>query len=135
MKSGGQFVRFAFVGTIGFVVDVTVLYLGMSVGGLGLYSGRLLSYLVAATTTWYLNRRITFAGADDTMPLRQWFRFVLTNGFGGLVNYGAYSAIVAYGGALPLAPLLGVAAGSIAGLVFNFFASRSLVFRRASTPP
>ena len=134
MKSGGQFVRFAFVGTIGFVVDVAVLYLGMGVAGLGLYSGRLVSYLVAATTTWYLNRRFTFADADDRMPLRQWLRFVLTNGFGGLVNYGVYSAIVAYGGALPLAPLLGVAAGSIAGLVFNFFASRTLVFRRAPEP-
>ena len=54
--------------------------------GLGVYSGRVVSYFAAATTTWYLNRRITFVGYDDARPLRQWFRFVLTNGFGGLVN-------------------------------------------------
>ena len=47
-----QFARFAAVGVIGFVVDSAVLYLCLHVAGLGLYGGRVVSYLVAATTTW-----------------------------------------------------------------------------------
>ena len=129
---GGRFGRFAFVGTIGFGVDVVVLYTCLSAVGLGVYSGRVVSYFAAATTTWYLNRRITFVGFEKTKPLRQWFRFVLTNGFGGLVNYGVYSVVVSIGAAIPFAPLLGVAAGSIAGLILNFAASQAFVFRRAS---
>ena len=132
MNVGGRFARFALVGTIGFCVDVAVLYTCLTMLGLGVYSGRVVSYFAAATTTWYLNRRITFVGCDDARPLRQWLRFVLTNGFGGLVNYGVYSAVVAFGSALPVAPLIGVATGSIAGLVLNFAASQAFVFRRSA---
>ena len=132
MNVRGRFARFALVGTIGFGVDVAVLYLCLAALGLGVYSGRVVSYFAAATTTWYLNRRITFAGFEAAKPLRQWFRFVLTNGFGGLVNYGVYSVIVSFGADLPYAPLIGVAAGSIAGLALNFAASQAFVFRRAS---
>lgn len=136
-----QFARFAVVGTIGFCVDVAVLYLCLRGFGLGVYSARLVSYFSAATATWYLNRRITFVGFERTKPFRQWLRFVSVNGFGGLVNYGVYGVIVTFGTALSLAPFLGVAAGSIAGLAFNFAASRIFVFRprippkAAETPP
>lgn len=129
-----QFARFAVVGAIGFCVDVAVLYLCLRGFGLGVYSARLVSYLAAATATWYLNRRITFVGFERNKPLRQWFRFVLVNGFGGLVNYGVYGVIVTFGAALAYAPFLGVAAGSIAGLALNFAASRIFVFRLSISP-
>jgi putative flippase GtrA len=125
----GQFARFAFVGVIGFVVDSAVLYLCLHGAGLGLYSGRLVSYLAAATTTWYLNRRLTFTDADGSAPVRQWAKFLAANAVGGLVNYGSYSAVVALLAPRPWVPLLGVAVGSVAGLIFNFTASRRFVFR------
>ncbi len=122
-----QFARFTMVGVLGFVVDSTVLYFCLHGLGLGLYSGRLVSYLFAASTTWYLNRTLTFG--DHSPPGRQWARFIATNGIGAMVNYGSYSLIVAL---LPpgiLVPLLGVAVGAVAGLGFNFTASRRLVFK------
>jgi len=42
-------------GVAGFVVDSSVLYLCLHGTGLGLYGGRLVSYLAAASTAWYLN--------------------------------------------------------------------------------
>ena len=126
---GGQFVRFAIVGTLGFIVDASVLYLCLHGTGLGLYGGRMVSYLVAATTTWYFNRKFTFTTSDSASPMRQWARFVVANGFGGLINYGTYSFVVSYWAAVPLAPLIGVAAGSITGLGVNFTASRLFVFK------
>jgi putative flippase GtrA len=122
-----QFARFAMVGVVGFLVDSTVLYLCLHGTGLGLYGGRLVSYLAAASATWYLNRRITFG--DRSPPGRQWARFIATNGVGALVNYGSYSAIVTLLPAGTFVPLLGVAVGAIAGLGFNFTASRRFVFR------
>lgn len=122
-----QFARFTMVGVLGFIVDSTVLYLCLHGIGFGLYSGRLVSYLFAASTTWYLNRTLTFG--DRSPPARQWARFIATNGIGAMVNYGSYSLIVAL---LPpgiFVPLLGVAVGAVAGLGFNFTASRRLVFK------
>ncbi len=125
-----QFIRFAAVGAAGFIVDVSVLYFGLYVLELGYFGGRLLSYLVAATATWYLNRNITFVESDRSTPIRQWISFLAANGLGGLINFGTYSIVIIYGMNLPLAPLIGTALGSITGLVFNFSASRTLIFKQ-----
>ncbi|MGH8328291.1 MAG: GtrA family protein, partial [Steroidobacteraceae bacterium] len=66
-----QFVRFGLVGVCGFVVDVTVLYLALALLGVGPYVGRGISYLAAASFTWYLNRRITFADRKSAAAGRE----------------------------------------------------------------
>lgn len=126
---GSQFVRFALVGALGFLVDVAVLYLALHGLSFGVYEGRLASYLCAATFTWQLNRRLTFIDSETSSPARQWVRFILTNGLGGIVNYGTYGIVVSALPANAFAPLLGVALGSLAGLGFNFVASRRFVFK------
>jgi putative flippase GtrA len=123
-----QFFGFAVVGVGGLLVDLGVLYAGLLLFGLGYLTARLLSFLAAASFTWYLNRRITFAGCDRRAPVRQFLRFLGVNSFGGAVNYGVY-VLVMYGYASePWRPFLGVALGSLSGLLFNFLGSRRLVF-------
>ncbi len=51
------------------------------------------------------------------------------NAIGGVLNYGVYSALILSGGWFLEAPVLAVAVGSIAGLAFNFTASRKFVFK------
>jgi putative flippase GtrA len=125
-----QFLQFGVVGTIGFVVDTAVLYGGLALG-LGLYGGRALSYLAAATTTWALNRAWTFRSADQAPAARQWAVFVLVNLLGFACNYGTYALLVAFVPLVAAHPVLGVAAGSLAGMVGNFVLSRRYVFRNA----
>ena len=125
-----EFIRFGTVGTAAFVVDTTVLYLALA-AGLGLYSGRVVSYLAAATFTWYGNRSITFETHARGAPAvaAEWLKFLLTNLVGGAVNYAVYAALVGHSDFVRAYPVLGVAAGSIAGLSVNFTLSKSLVFR------
>ncbi len=123
-----QFLRFAAIGTAGVFVDSAALYAAMNGLGLDHYSGRLLSWFVAATFTWAMNRRFTFA--DGRPPLRQWLAFLAANSIGGFVNYAVYAALVAASPTVEAIPFLGVGAGSIAGLFFNFTVSKWLVFRR-----
>lgn len=124
-----QFISFAIVGTGGFFVDVGILSLCLE-AGLGYYLGRLVSFLAAATLTWYGNRIFTFRHAARDQPGRlQWMRFVAAMSTGGAVNYSVYSALIAGAELFREIPALAVAAGSIAGLAVNFVASRRLVFR------
>ena len=129
-----QFLRFGVVGTIGFVVDTAVLYAGL-VLGLGLYSGRAVSYLAAATTTWALNRAWTFRGQGEGPALRQWLVFVAVNLVGFACNYGTYAALVGGVAFVAQHPVLGVAAGSLAGMTGNFLLSRRFVFGGAPRAP
>lgn len=123
-----RFTRFAAVGTLGFLVDTAVLYTLLGVGA-GLYSGRAGSFLMAVTFTWAMNRILTFRDTDPRL-IRQWGTFAIVNSLGGAVNYGVYAALVAAIGFVAAWPVLGVAAGSLAGMVINFLLSRHLVFNR-----
>jgi putative flippase GtrA len=128
-----QFLRFGFVGCIGFVVDTAVLYGAIGLADLGPYVSRLLSYFAAATTTWYLNRIITFVDRRSGNLGREWLRFLLVNAFGGSVNYLTYVTYLRLTSTAGLQPMVGVALGSCAGLVVNFLLSRRLVFSGGRT--
>jgi putative flippase GtrA len=127
-----QFARFGVVGSIGFVVDTAVLYGGLWLG-LGLYLGRALSYVAAATTTWALNRAWTFRGQGRGSPLQQWAVFLAVNLVGFACNYGTYAALVASVPTVAQHPVIGVAAGSLAGMIGNFLLSRRFVFGGANS--
>ena len=126
-----QLLRFAAIGTLAFLVDTAALYFALGVLGLDKYAGRILSFLTAATFTWAMNRRFTFPEARGAPMARQWLEFLAANGVGGLVNYGVYALLVTYVDRVAAYPVLGVAAGSLAGMSFNFGASRGWVFRRS----
>jgi len=123
-----EFLRFGTVGGIGFVVDTAVLYGALALGA-GLYLGRAISYVMAASTTWALNRAWTFRGRGSGPAGQQWALFVVVNLGGFVLNYGTYAVLVTYVPLVAAHPVLGVAAGSVAGMFSNFFLSRRLVFR------
>lgn len=128
-KAPRQFASFALVGIAGLVVDVAVLYAGLSIG-LGYYGGRVCSFLAAVWATWELNRRYTFAGGPADAARPQWWRYLLAMLGGGVVNYTAYSAVVSFAPGLSFLPVVAVAAGSLAGMVVNFSSAKFLVFKK-----
>ena len=122
-----QFLRFALVGCAGFVVDAGVLSVVLWIGA-DHYTGRIASYLAAATFTWALNRNYTFRAQRGTRLLSEWGRFLAANAVGGVINWAAYAILVSVSALVFAHPVIGVAAGSLAGLVVNFTLSRRFVF-------
>jgi putative flippase GtrA len=118
------------VGCAGFIVDTAVLYLAIYELGMNYYGGRAVSYTLAASSTWYMNRRFTFADSRNDNRLGEWARFLMLNLCGGAVNYAVYAAYMRMHSYSPTAPAIGVALGSVAGLFVNFYLSRRLVFNR-----
>ena len=123
-----KFIRFGLVGCAGFCVDAGVLYLAIYGLQLNYYSGRVISYGLAATSTWYLNRRFTFGDSRNDNRFREWARFVMLNLVGGGLNYAIYAVYVRTHAGAAAAPAIGVALGSIAGMCVNFSLSKWLVF-------
>lgn len=142
-QTSRQFATFALIGVGGLFVDMASLAVALHLLGLDPYGGRVFSYLMAATFTWYMNRQFTFTGVSRRGAIRQWARFLAANAVGAVVNYGIYVLVLKLGpwviasvGLWPevltaLLPYAGVAAGSVSGLVFNFVLSKKLVFRNA----
>jgi putative flippase GtrA len=123
-----QFARFCVVGTIGFVVDAGILQALVSGLGADPYAARVVSFLAAASVTWWLNRRFTFA--VSTRPSRaEWLRYVGFMVLGALANYGAYAIAITVSELVRANLWLGVALGSVCGLAINFATSRAFVFK------
>lgn len=129
MNGRTQLARFAIVGALAALVDMAVVEGAIRFAGTDPYSGRVLSYLAAATFAWALNRRYTFRGAERGGWLAQWLRYLGTNALGGALNYTVYAALVAGSEVFHSHPFLAVGFGSLAGMGFNYAAARHYVFR------
>jgi putative flippase GtrA len=124
-----QMFSFGLIGVLGFLVDAGMLYIALA-AGFGLYLGRHISYLAAATSTWWLNRRYTFAAAAGGDRVHEWARFMLSQLLGASINLGVYALLVRTSPLVAQHPVIGVAAGSLSGLLVNFSVARAYVFYR-----
>jgi putative flippase GtrA len=127
--AAGQFLRFCIVGGVGFVIDASVVYGGVTYFGMDPYLTRVISYLTAATATWILNRRFTFSQKLNRPLHREWSYYISANAIGGTTNYITYVICLWYFQDISNGIIVGVAAGSAVGLAFNFVASKWWVFR------
>ena len=126
-QAAADFLRFATVGASGFLVDTAVVY-GLK-DRLGLYGAGAVSDVVAATWVWWCNRVWTYAGRSSGSLVRQWWRFMVVNLSGLVLNRGTYAILVATSAEVRAYPVIAVAAGAVAGMFANFFLSRRLVYR------
>jgi putative flippase GtrA len=131
-----QFLKFAFVGGVGFVVDAGTFFLMTHYLGLGLVIARVISSLVfGMTSTWLLNRYLTFRDRRGGSMLAQYLRFATANIIGNLLNIGTHALLVENVAIFHRFPLLGIVAGTFVGLIFNFTGSKYFVFREAVPRP
>lgn len=127
MKQLPPFLRFCVVGFIGLGVDLAVLY--ALAWAMGWYAARVLSFIAAATATWWLNRRFTFQADASASVWQQYLRYMVSMLGGAVLNYAAYVATLHWI-QIPGQAALGVALGSCAGLVSNYLSARHLVFKQ-----
>jgi len=130
-----QLGMFGIGGAIGFVVDAGILQVLVVGLAWDRYTGRLISFLFAATATWIFNRHFTFHGPRRHSLFGEWTRYVVAMSGGFACNYAAYSALVYFYNIDRHALILAVAAGSIAGMGVNFVGSRYWVYRHHRQPP
>jgi putative flippase GtrA len=126
------FLMFAVSGCLALGVDVGVLWLAQPL--LGHYAGRLLSFLSAATFTWWFNRTFTFGSAEArslAALLKEYATYLSSMALGGVLNYGAYAAAVATVPLIHQHPAMGVALGSLVGMGFNFWSARRILRKQA----
>lgn len=122
---------FCIGGVLGFIVDAGVLQLLVSGLAWDRFSGRLISFLMAATATWIFNRHFTFKGHRRHSLFGEWVRYLLVMSGGFACNFAAYTALVLWFNLDRAWLILAVAAGSIAGLGVNYTLSRYWVYRKA----
>lgn len=123
-----SFPRFCLVGGIGFLVDAGVMSILHYRYGQDVLLARLCSFTGAATVTWLLNRKITFACSASLRPVEEWSRYVAVGAFGAAINFAIFLALVRWGPGAARLPLLALTIASSIALLFTYTGSRLFVF-------
>jgi len=126
-----RFIRFGIVGSIGFLTDAGILSLLVYFFGSDPYLGRGISFPIAVTVTWYLNRNMTFAASPSADKKREWGLYFVVNSMGAGINFIIYSILLYSIQYMYTNPILALAVASIIALFFNYYSSKILVFKQA----
>ena len=124
-----QFFKFGIIGAVGFIIDSGMLYIGIDALGLERIAAGLLSFPFAVTATWIGNRFFTFRNAAPIPATQQLAKFALACTIGLVFNRGTYSLLVSTVPFVYDHPIVGLLAGTVAGMFFNFYASKKHVFK------
>jgi putative flippase GtrA len=134
MKLGKELGLFFIGGLLGFVVDAGVVQLLVSAFHFNPYAGRVISFLLAATATWWWNRSQTFAARQSGRSLpAEWLHWMALMSGGAAVNYGVYAFCLWRFPQWKSWPVIAVAIGSVAAAGVNYLSARLVLFRRVKT--
>jgi putative flippase GtrA len=121
---------FSVAGFLGFLVNASIVWILTAFMKVNAIIAQIPAFSLAVTTTWLFNRNITFFHYSRTKNLfQEWLNYVTANFLGAFINNGVYVLLVLNITIMGKKPVLAVVCGSLAGLIFNFVASRTLVFR------
>lgn len=128
-----QFVKFGLVGSIGFLVDA--LFLWLLSHWLPYPTARAISFWVAVTSNWWLNRMFTFHDAEHADKAHhQWGKFFLASLVGFIPNWAGFVLMMWWGDIQGLThyalyPYVALVPGVLAGMLINFSLSKIWVFK------
>jgi putative flippase GtrA len=125
---------FGGVGLIGFVVDASLLHVGLAVG-LPAWAARMVSLFCAMQATFTINGLHVFRSLDRKRLVRQWTGYMLANGFGNFCNYWIFLTLVSLRWPVVSNHYAALAIGSLTAWAINFAGTRLFVFRPVLRTP
>ncbi len=128
-----SFFKFAIVGFLGTVTNLTVFYIFVDVFGLWANVFAVISFLVAGIQNYVLHHKWTFGKImkDEKLSFFGYVKFIITTALGLTINLIVLNLIL-YFFDVPykvIAQGFGVAFGTI----FNYLGSKRFVFRKTNT--
>lgn len=126
-----QLIKFGCVGAIGFVIDYSVFSLAYYAFGLPILNARIMAFIVAATSTWYGNRKLTFSASEQNgalLALKQWQKFMCSALISAIPNILVFKLLVDVLPDQGMATFFAMVVGVLVGMVSNFLFSRYWVF-------
>jgi putative flippase GtrA len=121
--------KFGVVGGLGFLTEAAILQLLLVLGIAGPIAGRFISFPVAVTLTWALNRQVTFGKRPKGESGRRYFFYVIGQVIAALANFATYAGLLFVVPRLARLPTVALAGGAAVGMVFNFWWADRVVFK------
>lgn len=126
-KTYQQFIKFAFVGLLNLGVDLGFYLLFSRIFGIYYLTSKVLSFTIAATNSYILNKIWTFRN-KDTRYVKQFFQFIAVAGVGmGLNALMMYLLVTIF----HISDIISFFFAVLAVTLWNFFANKYWTFRES----
>lgn len=123
-----KFGKFALVGAFAFLVDAVVLTVVIEIFGLRPEAARIVSFIAAVATTWYLNRTYTFASTAE-ISIGEFMKYTAAMSLGLAVNYLVFVIVIQLSPLANSFPVIALVPATLSGMIINFLTSRRLLDR------
>ena len=130
-----SFLRFVLVGGVGFLIEAALLTALVREAHWVAWHGRLITFPLAVTATWWLNRRYAFRGTRNAAGRAEYAAYFAIQLGGAALNFGVFALCLRLEPALGDWPAVPLAVGGIAGLLFNFAVARTVLYRAPNRVP
>lgn len=121
---------FVAVGAIGFALDAGLMLLTIKAFSCHPIGARLISFPVAVSCTWVLNRRWTFRGRGLRSRSVEYAGYFAIQVAGATLNVGVFLGCLLLWPQLVSVPLLPLTLGAAVALLFNYALLRRTLYRR-----
>lgn len=128
---GPSLAAFTATGAAGFMIDAGVMSALVDALNWHPVKSRAVSFPLAVTTTWLLNRRFAFRGRGTTNRSAEYLGYAVVQALGALLNVGVFLICLELWPRLAAMPVVPLTIGALAGLLFNFTLLRGVVYRRS----
>lgn len=118
--------RYGLVGIAGFVIDAAILTLLVSGLAFGHYRSRAISFAVAVTATWLINRRWVFNPTDRAV--KEYYGYFFVQVLGAIINLGVYVVMIETFPVLAKVPVVPLACGALIAMALNYSLLRLFVY-------
>ncbi len=124
---------FVVVGAVGFLIDAGILTALMTGFDFDPYRARAISFTIAVTATWYMNRRWVFERNAVPVSGREYSSYFFVQVVGAAINLSVFIAVIEFVPSLAIVPVIPLAIGAAAALLFNFGMSSRFVFSNSES--
>ena len=121
---------FIAVGGIGFALDAGLMLLTIKAFACHPIVARLVSFPVAVTCTWLLNRQWAFRGRGLRSRPIEYVGYFAIQVAGAVLNVGVFLGCLLLWPALVSVPVLPLTVGAAVALMFNYVLLRRTLYRR-----
>jgi len=123
-----KIILFIMGGGIGFITEIFIIQLLVSVFSVSFVSVRAISFPVAVCVTWFFNRKITFLSKNRVAA--ELSQYILIQIIGGSINLSIYYLIISSQQFQNINPILALAIAASCSMIFTFLTSKNIVFQK-----
>jgi putative flippase GtrA len=124
-----RFIRFSIIGTFGYLIDISIFFAINELYELSVYFSRIISFVFAATFSWYGNRLFTFASSKKKRVLKEWIDYLYSMTPGAAMNYLVFLIIVFSFENTQVVLFFAFSIGVLVGLLINYNLAKKYVFK------